>query len=452
MSQKLELLRAIVNDMVREASPGKRLEGEEAVQWAAAFAFSRVAVSGERIGIRRVGVAAANKLASVLAKTQPAYHRGANPRNLTQAILNASVEAFTDRVADSISTADILRIEKAVSEWFAENVKPRTYFVPCSIIPDLHGFSNAHPFIIGPVVFCHLSDFLKRKGIGNLKDNPIDEINYGQLVRAMAERSAKWVAEVEIDGCEEARASEMADLAVDVPLVGIQLVIPWSYSRNVARITGRTMPPWIGSVHTSGSRTISGIRWCDPGLGLSGGAFDEMMSKQTAILESVGRRVDAYVRGGVKLPNLEQAWCDAAYWFHEGLAEPLDTIAVAKLETAIEVFLIAESTKLSKKRLCQAIQAFYGRKETDPFATDASITVKQFVEGIVGARSRILHGTLSTLMENVDVRGSVEVLSFDLLRRSSLALDGFSALAAPDDTAKAFLDWIDEQRQAGAAG
>jgi hypothetical protein len=173
---------------------------------------------------------------------------------------------------------------------------------------------------------------------------------------------------------------------------------------------------------------------------------------QTAILESVGRRVDAYVRGGVKLPNLEQAWCDAAYWFHEGLAEPPDTIAVAKLETAIEVHLGAESTKLSKKRLCQAIQAFYGRKETDPLATDASINVKQFVEGIVGARSRILHGTLSTLMENVDVRGTVEVLSFDLLRRSSLALDGFSALAVPDDTAKAFLDWIDEQPQPGAAG
>ena len=116
------------------------------------------------------------------------------------------------------------------------------------------------------------------------------------------------------------------------------------------------------------------------------------------------------------------------------------------------MLLGAESTKLSKKRLCQAIQAFYGRKETDPLATDASINVKQFVEGIVGARSRILHGTISTLMENVDVRGTVEVLSFDLLRRSSLALDGFSALAAPDDTAKALLDWIDEQRQPGAAG
>ena len=27
-------------------------------------------------------------------------------------------------------------------------------------------------------MFCHLFDFLIRKGIGNLSDNPIDEINY----------------------------------------------------------------------------------------------------------------------------------------------------------------------------------------------------------------------------------------------------------------------------------
>ncbi len=78
-------------------------------------------------------------------------------------------------------------------------------------------------------MFCHLSDFLIRKGIGNLNDNPIDEINYGQWVRAVVERSAKWVAKVQIDSCEGARALEMAKFAVDVALVGVQLVIPRNY-------------------------------------------------------------------------------------------------------------------------------------------------------------------------------------------------------------------------------
>jgi hypothetical protein len=242
MSQKLELVRAIVNDMVRDPAPGRRLEGEEAVRWAAAYAFSQVASSGKRVGIGRNGVVAANKLASALAKTQPQYRRGAHPRNLTKAILNACIEAFVGRAADSISAGDILSIEKAVSDWFAENVKPRTYIVPCAIIPDLHGFPDAQPFMVGPVTFCHISDFFKRKGIGNLKDNPIREMKYGSLIRAMSERSATWIAEIEIDGCDEARASEMADLAVDVALVAVQLAVPWAYSRNMARITGRAKP------------------------------------------------------------------------------------------------------------------------------------------------------------------------------------------------------------------
>ena len=50
----------------------------------------------------------------------------------------------------------------------------------------------------------------------------------------------------------------------------------------------------------------------------------ELMSKEVDVTRSVGRRIDAYVHGGSKLPNLEQAWCDAAYWFHEGLAETLE--------------------------------------------------------------------------------------------------------------------------------
>jgi hypothetical protein len=447
MNKNMQLLQAIVGDIVREPAPDKLLEGEEAVRWinSPQFAFALVTGSGERVGIMRNGAVAAGKLASSLAKTHPQYHRGAHPRNLTTAIARTAIEAFAGRVAASIDSADLTALEKNVSEWFAANVVPRKYLVPCSIIPD-----HAPSFAIGPVTFCHLSDFLEQKGIR--VDNQKDNIVYGPLLQAMGERYATWIAEVEIDGCEEARASAMADLAVDVALVGIQMVIPLTYSRAMARITGRTMPAWIGNVHTSASQTSTAIHRRDAGLGFSGGAFDSFRSKQTAILESIGRRVEAYVRGCAKLKNLQQAWCDAAYWFHEGLAEPLDTIAVAKLETAIEALLAPGSTKLSNARLCQAIQAFYGLKKTDRLGTNASITVEAFVKEIVGARSQILHGTFSTLTQNVSVtRGNVEGLSFDLLRLSSLAIDQYSTLTAPEDNAREFLDWIDGQRQAVAS-
>jgi hypothetical protein len=98
--------------------------------------------------------------------------------------------------------------------------------------------------------------------------------------------------------------------------------------------------------------------------------IDRLLAIHAAILESVGRRVAHFIRQDAKLKKLERAWCDAAYWFHEGLAEPQATIAVAKLETSIEVLFGAGSSKLSKQRLCQAIGAFYGLGPKDRLPTD----------------------------------------------------------------------------------
>jgi hypothetical protein len=226
------------------------------------------------------------------------------------------------------------------------------------------------------------------------------------------------------------------------------MAIPVSYSREMARITGRTMPAWVGSVHKTRTKSTGGVYRREPSFGLSGGAFDQFISNRLPLLESIGRRVEHFVRGHGSLPRLEQAWCDGAYWFHEGLAEPLDTIAVAKLETALEVLLGAESTKLSNARLRHAMRAFYGLNENDPLTHSSTTTVKQYVEGIVGSRSRILHGTFSTLTESVDAtRADVEAFSFDLLRLSSLSLDQYSVSATPSDESEAFLSWIEAERQ-----
>jgi hypothetical protein len=317
MTTHLELLRIIVTHTVHEPPLAKLLVGQEAEHWARAFAFSRSKLSGERIGVRREGVAAAIKLARSIASDNPLYHRGARYRTLTEAILNASMEQFTGRAPDTIVAADLSALKAAVSEWFSQNVMPRCYVVPCALMPEIGGFAHARPFTIGPVAFSHLSDHLKARNSTEVEERMFEEISYKPLLQAMNERRATWVAEVEIDGCEEAKASEIADLAVDIAIVGIQLVIPSYYSRRMARITGRTSPPFVGSVYRTGSRTHGGMRSLHPGLGLSGGAFDEIMSKQVDITRSVGRRVSAYAHGGAKLPRLEQAWSDAAYWFHQ---------------------------------------------------------------------------------------------------------------------------------------
>ena len=73
-----------------------------------------------------------------------------------------------------------------------------------------------------------------------------------------------------------------------------------------------------------------------------------------------------YLSGKMSLPKIEQAWCDAAFYFHEGIAEPLDTIAVSKLETAIKMLLVTESSRGSKAILLQAMKTFFGLYETQP--------------------------------------------------------------------------------------
>jgi hypothetical protein len=134
MTTHLELLRTIVTHTVHEPPPSKHLFGEEAIQWARAFAFSRPNVSGERIGVRLDGVAAAMKLARSLAKDNPHYQRGARYRTITEAILNASMEIFTARAPDTIAAADLAELKAAVSAWFSQNIIPRCHVVPCVLI------------------------------------------------------------------------------------------------------------------------------------------------------------------------------------------------------------------------------------------------------------------------------------------------------------------------------
>jgi hypothetical protein len=154
---------------------------------------------------------------------------------------------------------------------------------------------------------------------------------------------------------------------------------------------------------------------------------------------------------------LDQSWSDAAYWFHEGLAEPIDTIAITKFETAIEVLLSAESSKQSANRLHLAFSAFYGMPPDSSYPSGSSRTVKDLVKAIVESRSRILHGTLSTLTADslaTDEHGGrklVEFLSMDLLISFSLRLDQYAVEGGVKDNVAAFLQFVSAMREAGTA-
>jgi hypothetical protein len=94
---------------------------------------------------------------------------------------------------------------------------------------------------------------------------------------------------------------------------------------------------------------------------------------------------------------LEQAWCDAIFWFHEGFSEPLDAVAIIKMETAIENLFAAGGTAKTKARLLRAFERLLGLKKNSLIDTRLPVTVDKFVSAVVTARSRILHGTWSAL-------------------------------------------------------
>ena len=146
------------------------------------------------------------------------------------------------------------------------------------------------------------------------------------------------------------------------------------------------------------------------------------------------------------------AWCNSAFWFHEALAEPLATVAIAKLETSIENLFGAGNPAESTSRILQALEGVFALKANDPIALGSSIKVRDFVKDVVTSRSRILHGTWSTLTEELPLgRNEVAIFARELLVSFTLMLDQYGTTASPVDKAKDFLDWMLLERAAQAA-
>ena len=156
--------------------------------------------------------------------------------------------------------------------------------------------------------------------------------------------------------------------------------------------------------------------------------------------------VGCFVSGNCRLPNLERAWCDAAYWLHEALAEPIDSISVAKLETALEVLLRAENTKGSTARVLTVLRCYFGLQPDDPIAPNGTLTAKQFAANLVRNRSCILHGTWSTLNSRLSRnRESMEAFVITVIRRTALELAVYVAETTPIDEIDAFLHWLEHR-------
>src|SRR5258708_27055372 len=181
-------------------------------------------------------------------------------------------------------------------------------------------------------------------------------------------------------------------------LAGLQLVLPRKESRHFARVSGRRWSPQRNDIVISKDGVQTAGQNRSPGLALMADHFQLAITQGSRLLASVGHRLDAFLGNRVSsLPQLEQAWCDAAYWMHEGFAEAIDTISVAKLETSLEVLMSAESTSLSNARLRHALRAFNRLMPNQRIFSDSSQTVEDFGKAVAQTRSPVLPATFPTL-------------------------------------------------------
>jgi len=171
------------------------------------------------------------------------------------------------------------------------------------------------------------------------------------MLQLMRDTHANWLACVPIQGCEHRRAEAFGDLAVDLAIVALQLAAPDLDTRTMSRLDAQRGAAEKRTLSEAHGYYNAGWTNMEPGLSIGTGTLADILRKNSPLITAVGSCVNSFATGCFRFPNLERAWCDAAYWLHEALAEPLDSIAVAKLETAVEVLVRAENPSGCRRRM-----------------------------------------------------------------------------------------------------
>jgi hypothetical protein len=444
-TNELGLLRKVTRNLVKKPSIFEPITQE----YLRAEGLGRVAKRGEGlVGIERPAHEAFEDLAERVITEIPGMGRGVNFDNFRSELFGFVADNYTGRDAAAISADDVTALYDHFTAWFAKVATGRRIFVPCVL-----GHSWSPRFAIGPISFVHIDDAPRSELYPHLApSNALERKGFDDLLQLMKDTHAFWLACVPIEGCERDRAQELAELAADLAIVALQLAAPDWGTRTMARIDNRRGPIRKRTLSESNGSYSAGWSNLDAGLPIGRGTLADIVQKTEPLATAVGSCVRAFTTGNFRFPKLESSWCDAAYWLHEALAEPLDSIAVAKLETAIEVLLQAESTSGSLQRILTVLDTFFGLKPSDPVTQGATITAKEFAKGLVRDRSRILHGTWSTLNSRMGSnRTGVQNFAITVVRRVVLELEEYALTPSPKDNLDDFLAWTVGRAAARAA-
>jgi hypothetical protein len=438
LAQEIGLLRTLATHLERRSLPFERLTQELLRREGLGHVREK---AGGIISIRMPGHHAFTELTDCLLDRLPAMERGAIYADIQTELFNF-IEDYVGREPSAVGSKDAEVLVAHFKKWFADKTSPRRVFVPCVI-----SRTPAPRFEIGPVTF----EFIDRVATSNFYphgggDAALDRRGFDDLVRWMRERDADWLARVSVDGCEQKRAEEIAELAVDLVIVALQLSAPYLDTRTMARLDARRGTSQKRTLSEADGYHSAGWTRKEPGMAIGGGTLPDILQKAALIFTAVGNVVRSFASGSFRLPVLERAWCDAAYWLHQALAESIDTIAIAKLETALEVLLRAESSRGSEQRMLEILSAFFDLGPDDPIALGSPLSARQFARNVVRDRSRVLHGTWSTLNARGIDRAGMEGFVVTVLRTAVIELDAYAHSAGPADDIDEFLSWVRQRK------
>lgn len=401
-------------------------------------------------GFSQNGQARIHELAKSLRGKNAAWQRTVSNAGLANMITNALTHIFRNRCDGPITEVDMQAFDDRLARWFKSHETIRTHYIPCNLSPW-----PDFAFKIGPVRFHHLTDFpVADFAMTTTQFNELDEVgdlyDLMGLKAFMGERHSDWVAVIGVADHEPSKALVTADLSIDVAIAIIQLVTPFDHYRHAARSTSRMAPVWRPNiVRTSDGGGTSGRVNNQPGRIVAPEGMGVILKAQAQLVKSMGSRLEGYVDGASVLPLLDETWCNAAYWYHEAIAETLETVAIAKLETSIEVLFRSVNSSGSTKRLADGLEIFFGLEKDDRLP-DGSMTAGEFAAAIVTARSRVLHGTWQTLTSDLPHGKGGTAISLQateqfarlLLIHVSTSIDRYATSTEPIDEVEHLLNWL----------
>ena len=358
------------------------------------------------------------------------------------------IEVYVGRDPLTLGSQDVELLFASIEKWFTAKGSLRRVFVPCVL-----SRASALRFEVGPVAFEFIdrittSEFYPR---GDSEEAVLGRIGFDRLLQWMRERDGDWMAQVSVDGCEQKRSEEIAELTVDLAIVALQLAAPYLDTRAMTRLDARRGSSQKLTLSETDGYYNFAWRRQEPGMVIGQGVLSDMLQTAAPLFAAVGNVLRSFASGSFRLVILEQAWCDSAYWFHQALVESIDSIAVAKLETALEVLLRSESSRGSERRMLVILKTFFELDPDDTVAPGSALSARQFARNLVRDRSRILHGTWSTLNVRGIDRGGLEGFVITVLRSAAIQLDLYAKSVAPVDDVDAFLDWVCQAKLINAA-